>query len=159
MSQKLTHLDESGNIHMVDISGKPVSHRTAVARGEIHMKPETLSLIQAGDLKKGDVLATAKIAGIMAAKQTAHLIPLCHPLPLSSIDITFVPDPNLTGIVITASITVVSKTGAEMEALVAVSTAALTIYDMAKAVEKTMRIQNVRLIEKHGGTSGDVVNE
>jgi cyclic pyranopterin monophosphate synthase len=159
MPEKLTHLDEAGGIRMVDVSQKSESHRVAVARGEIHMRPETLSLIQAGELKKGDVLTTAKLAGIMAAKQTASLIPLCHPLSLANVSVDLQIDPSLVGIIITATVQVVAKTGAEMEALTAVSVAALTIYDMVKAVEKTMRIQNIRLVEKHGGASGDVINE
>ncbi len=159
MSDKLTHIDETGGVHMVDVSSKPDSERVAVARGEVCMRPETLALIQAGALKKGDVLTTAKIAGIMAAKHTADLIPLCHPLPLTqvTVDIEFIT--ALPGVEITASARLVGKTGVEMEALTAVSVAALTIYDMAKAVEKTMRIQNIRLLEKHGGKSGDVINE
>jgi cyclic pyranopterin phosphate synthase len=159
MSENLSHLDATGNIRMVDVSGKPDSLRVAVARGEVIMRPETLALIQSGNLKKGDVLTTAKLAGIMAAKKTSDLIPLCHPLPLTHISVDCKIDPTLIGVVITASVHVLGKTGAEMEALTAVSVAALTIYDMAKAVEKTMHIQNIRLIEKHGGASGDVVNE
>jgi len=156
---KLTHLDAAGRARMVDVGAKPDSERLAIARGEVHMKKETLDLIHAGTLKKGDVLAVAQIAGIAAAKQTSDLIPLCHPLPLTHVDVELALDDALPGVVITATARTVGKTGVEMEALTAVSVAALTIYDMAKAVEKTMRIQNIRLVEKHGGLSGDVVNE
>lgn len=159
MSKKLTHVDAQGRAKMVDVGHKPDTTRTAVARGEIHMKPETLDLIRAGQMKKGDVLTIAQIAGITAAKRTSDLIPLCHPLPLSKIDVDLALDDALPGVVITATAQTVGKTGVEMEALTAVSVAALTVYDMAKAAEKTMRIQNIRLIEKHGGQSGDVVNE
>jgi cyclic pyranopterin phosphate synthase len=144
---------------MVDVGHKPDTARTAIARGEVHMKSETLRLIRAGQMKKGDVLTIAQIAGIMAAKRTSDLIPLCHPLPLSKIDVDLALDDSLPGVVITATAKTVGKTGVEMEALTAVSVAALTVYDMAKAAEKTMRIQNIRLVEKHGGQSGDVVNE
>lgn len=156
---QLSHIDEHGSARMVDVSEKPETARTAIARGEIHMKPETLELIRAGLMKKGDVLTVAQIAGIQAAKRTSDLIPLCHPLPLTKVDISFTLDETIPGIIITATTRVSGKTGVEMEALTAVSVAALTIYDMAKAVEKTMRIQNIRLIEKHGGASGDIVNE
>ncbi|KAF0110333.1 MAG: molybdenum cofactor biosynthesis protein C [Chloroflexi bacterium] len=159
MNQKLTHIDVNGKTRMVDVSAKQDSIRTAIARGEIHMKPETLALIRAGTMKKGDVLTVAQIAGIQAAKRTSELIPLCHPLPLTKVDIDLVLDDALPGVVITSTAKVTGKTGVEMEALTAVSVAALTIYDMVKAVEKTMRIQNIRLIEKHGGQSGDVINE
>lgn len=144
---------------MVDVSEKPETARTAVARGEVHMKPETLKLIKTGAVKKGDVLTVAQIAGIMAAKRTSELIPLCHPLPITQVQVELQMDDALPGIVITATARVTGKTGVEMEALTAVSVAALTVYDMAKAVEKTMKIQNIRLIEKHGGRSGDIVNE
>jgi cyclic pyranopterin phosphate synthase len=159
MPTKLTHLDESGRVHMVDVSGKADTQRTAIARGEVHMRPETLALIRAGQIKKGDVLTVAQIAGIAASKRTWELIPLCHPLPLTKVDVDLALDDALPGVKITATTSSVGKTGVEMEALTAVSVAALTVYDMAKAVEKTMRIQNIRLIEKHGGQSGDVVNE
>jgi len=144
---------------MVDVSRKPDTERIAIARGEVHMKRETLDLIRAGQIKKGDVLTIAQIAGITASKRTSDLIPLCHPLPLSNIDVDLALDESLPGVVITATVKTVGKTGVEMEALTAVSVAALTVYDMAKAAEKTMRIQNIRLLEKHGGQSGDVVNE
>jgi cyclic pyranopterin phosphate synthase len=159
MTNKLTHLDDSGRVRMVDVSAKPDTLRTAVARGEVLMRPETLALIRQGALKKGDVLAVAQLAGIMAAKRTAELIPLCHPLPLTQVSVDLALDESLPGVVITATARTTGKTGVEMEALTAVSVAALTVYDMAKAVEKTMRIGNIRLLEKHGGLSGDVVNE
>ncbi len=144
---------------MVDVGAKPDTERVAIARGEVHMKKETFDLIRAGRIKKGDVLTVAQIAGITAAKRTSDLIPLCHPLPLTQVDVTLALDESLPGIVITATTKTTGKTGVEMEALTAVSVAALTIYDMAKAAEKTMHIQNIRLVEKHGGQSGDVVNE
>ena len=159
MPSQLTHLDEHGRVNMVDVAHKPVSERVAIARGEVHMKKETLDLIRAGQIKKGDVLTVAQIAGITASKRTSELIPLCHPLPLAKVDVDLTLDESLPGVVITSTVKVIAKTGVEMEALTAVSVAALTIYDMAKAVEKTMKIQNIRLIEKHGGQSGDVVNE
>lgn len=144
---------------MVDVGHKPDTERIAIARGEIHMKKDTFDLIRDGQIKKGDVLTVAQIAGITAAKRTSDLIPLCHPLPLSKIDVDLAFDESLPGVIITATVKTIGKTGVEMEALTAVSVAALTVYDMAKAAEKTMRIQNIRLIEKHGGQSGDVVNE
>ncbi len=143
---------------MVDVGHKPDTERIAVAAGEVRMKPETLALIRAGAMKKGDVLTTAQLAGIMAAKRTAELIPLCHPLPLSHIEVNCELRDDLPGVAITATVRTTGKTGVEMEALTAVSVAALTIYDMAKAAEKTMQITNVHLLEKHGGMSGDVVN-
>jgi cyclic pyranopterin phosphate synthase len=155
----LTHLDDQGNAHMVDVGHKPDTDRVATAAGEVLMRPETLALIRAGQIKKGDVLTVAQIAGVMAAKRTAELIPLCHPLPLSHIDVRCELRDDLPGVAITATVRTTDKTGVEMEALTAVSVAALTIYDMAKAVEKTMRISNVRLVEKRGGMSGDIVNE
>ena len=158
MSEKLSHLDEQGSLHMVDVGHKPDSERIAIARGEVVMKPETLALVKAGALKKGDVVSVARVAGIMAAKRTAELIPLCHPLALTHIGVELELDPLLPGVRITASVRTRGKTGVEMEALTAVSVAALTVYDMAKAVEKTMRIQNIHLVEKHGGMSGDVIN-
>lgn len=144
---------------MVDVGQKPDTERIAIARGEVHMLKGTLDLIRAGQIKKGDVLTVAQIAGISASKRTSDLIPLCHPLPLTKIDVDLALDESLPGVIITATVKVTGKTGVEMEALTAVSVAALTVYDMAKAVEKTMRIQNIRLIEKHGGQSGGVVNE
>jgi cyclic pyranopterin phosphate synthase len=159
MPNKLTHIDEQGRAKMVDVGNKPDTERTAIARGEVHMKMETLDLIRAGQIKKGDVLTVAQIAGITASKRTSELIPLCHPLPLTKVDVDLALDESLPGVVITATAKTIGKTGVEMEALTAVSVAALTVYDMAKAVEKTMRIQNIRLVEKHGGQSGDIVNE
>jgi cyclic pyranopterin phosphate synthase len=144
---------------MVDVGAKPDTERVAIAKGEVRMRAETLVLIQAGAIKKGDVLAIAQIAGVMAAKRTADLIPLCHPLPLTQVVVDLELDPALPGVRITATTRTVGKTGVEMEALTAVSVAALTVYDMAKAAEKTMHIENIRLVEKHGGRSGDVVNE
>ena len=156
---KLTHVDSTGRARMVDVGDKPITERTAVAKGEIHMLKATFDLIRDGTLKKGDVLTVAQIAGIIAAKRTSDLIPLCHPLPLSKVDVELALDESLPGVVITATVKTSGKTGVEMEALTAVSVAALTVYDMAKAAEKTMRIQNIRLMEKRGGQSGDVVNE
>jgi cyclic pyranopterin phosphate synthase len=158
MTPKLTHLDESGRARMVDVGEKPDTERIAIAYGEVVMKKETLDLIRAGQIKKGDVLTVAQIAGIAAAKRTSDLIPLCHPLPLTHAEVNLSLDDSLPGVVITAAVKTIGKTGVEMEALTAVSVAALTVYDMAKAAEKTMRIQNIRLLEKHGGQSGDIVN-
>ncbi len=158
MTQKLTHLDDAGRAHMVDVGDKPDTERLAIASGEVLMKKVTLDLIRAGAMKKGDVLTVAQIAGIAAAKRTSDLIPLCHPLPITHIDVTLALDESLPGVVITATVKTTGKTGVEMEALTAVSVAALTVYDMAKAAEKTMKIQNIRLVEKHGGRSGDVIN-
>ncbi len=156
---KLSHVDESGRARMVDVSAKSETQRIAIAKGEIVMQKSTLDLIQTGEIKKGDVLILAQVAGIMAAKRTSDLIPLCHPLQLSKVDVECIPDDALPGVRITATVKTTGKTGVEMEALTAVSLAALTIYDMTKAAEKTMRIQNIRLVEKHGGRSGDIVNE
>ncbi len=144
---------------MVDVGAKDITTRVAVARGEVRMKPETLALIQDGQIKKGDVLAVAKVAGVMAAKRTAELVPLCHPLPIEQILVELEPKPELPGVEITATVRTTAKTGVEMEALTAVAVAALTVYDMAKSAEKTMVIDRIRLVEKHGGRSGDVVNE
>ena len=158
MGAKLSHLDENGKANMVDVGYKPDTERTALAKGEVHMLPATLELIRQGAMKKGDVLTVAQIAGTMAAKRTADLIPLCHPLALNQIKVELQLDDSLPGVQISALVKTNGKTGVEMEALTAVSVAALTIYDMAKAAEKTMIIQNIRLIEKHGGQSGDVYN-
>ena len=155
----LTHIDESGQAKMVDVGAKPDTERIAIAGGEVLMSPETLALIQGGLMKKGDVLTVAKIAGMMGAKKTSELIPLCHPIALTKVDVDLQLEDALPGVVITATAHTIGKTGVEMEALTAVSVAALTIYDMIKAVERTARIQNIRLIEKHGGRSGDIVNE
>jgi cyclic pyranopterin phosphate synthase len=144
---------------MVDVGDKPVTERIAIAKGEVQMKKATFDLIRDGALKKGDVLTVAQIAGITAAKRTSDLIPLCHPLPLSQVDVELALDKSLPGVRITATVKTSGRTGVEMEALTAVSVAALTVYDMAKAAEKTMTIQNIRLVEKRGGQSGDVVNE
>jgi cyclic pyranopterin phosphate synthase len=156
---QLTHLDEEGRANMVDVGQKDDTERLAIARGEIVMKPETLALIRAGQMKKGDVLTVAKIAGIQAAKRASDLIPLCHPLALTKVDVELTLDDSLPGVWIQATAKTIGKTGVEMEALTAVSVAALTVYDMAKAAEKTMIIQNIRLVEKRGGKSGDIVNE
>ncbi|HEX9018643.1 MAG TPA: cyclic pyranopterin monophosphate synthase MoaC [Anaerolineaceae bacterium] len=155
----LTHIDEAGQARMVDVGAKPDSERVAIAGGEVLLKPETVALIRQGLMKKGDVLTVAKIAGIMGAKKTSELIPLCHPIPLTQVAVDLRLEDALPGVVITATARTIGKTGVEMEALTAVSVAALTVYDMVKAVEKTARIQNIRLIEKHGGRSGDVINE
>jgi cyclic pyranopterin phosphate synthase len=154
----LTHLDEHGRANMVDVGHKDDTERTAIARGEILMKPQTLALIRDGQMKKGDVLTVAKIAGIQAAKRTSELIPLCHPIALTKVDVELSLDESLPGVQIQATAKTIGKTGVEMEALTAVSVAALTVYDMAKAAEKTMKIQNIRLVEKRGGKSGDVFN-
>jgi len=143
---------------MVDVGGKPESERMAVAAGEVLMRPDTFALIRDGALKKGDALTVAQLAGILGAKKTSELIPLCHPLPLSQIEVSLALDEKLPGVTITATVRTTARTGVEMEALTAVAVAALTVYDMAKAADKAMRIQNVRLIEKHGGRSGDIVN-
>lgn len=159
MNSSLSHIDETGRARMVDVGHKPDTERIAVARGEVHMRAETLALIRGGALKKGDALSVAQVAGVMAAKRTSELIPLCHPLLLNQILVEFEMDDKLPGVRIKATVRTVGKTGVEMEALTAVSVAALTLYDMAKSAEKTMRIQNIRLIEKHGGQSGDVVQD
>jgi cyclic pyranopterin monophosphate synthase len=156
---RLTHIDESGSAHMVDVGEKPVSERMAVARGEVHLRQETVELIRQGLMRKGDVLTVAQIAGIMAAKKTAELIPLCHPIPLTQVEVRLALSDDLPGVTIEAIARTVDKTGVEMEALTAVSVAALTVYDMVKAVEKTARITNIRLALKTGGRSGDVINE
>jgi len=150
----LSHLDAAGAARMVDVSDKSETARTATAEAIVRMRPETLALIQQGGMPKGDVLATARIAGIMAAKRTPDLIPLCHPLPITGVTLDLEPSGD-DALVIRASVKTTGKTGVEMEALTAASIAALTVYDMCKAVEKGMRIESVRLIEKHGGKSGD----
>lgn len=154
---KLTHVDTHGTARMVDVGDKPDSVRIALAAGKIWMQPETLSLIRENGLKKGDALTTARIAGLMAAKRTSELIPLCHPISLTHIDIEFSFSETESAIAIEASARTTGKTGVEMEALTAVSVAALTIYDMAKAVDRGMRISDIRLLEKHGGVHGDYV--
>jgi len=150
----LTHFDDAGQAHMVDVSAKAVTAREAVAEGRVLMTPETLALVEAGTAKKGDVLAVARLAGIMGAKKTSELIPLCHPLPITKVSLDLVADPALPGVRITATVKTSGQTGVEMEALTAVSTAALTIYDMLKAAEKGMRIEGIRLLSKTGGKSG-----
>ena len=150
----LTHFDESGHAHMVDVSDKPVTARIAVARGAVRMSLETLDLIVQGRAAKGDVLAVARLAGIMAAKRTSDLIPLCHPLPVTKVAVELTPDPLLPGVIVEATVKTGGQTGVEMEALTAVSIACLTIYDMVKAVEKSMVIEGIRLILKDGGKSG-----
>jgi cyclic pyranopterin phosphate synthase len=152
----LTHLDDEGRVRMVDVGAKPDADRVAVAQGAVRMRPETLRRIVEGNLPKGDVLTTAQLAGTMAAKRTSDLIPLCHPLMLTQIDVAFEIDEAASCIEITATVQTRGKTGVEMEALTAVSVAALTLYDMAKAVEKTMRITDIRLVRKRGGKSGDI---
>ena len=149
----LTHFDAAGQAHMVDVTDKPATHREAVAEGLVIMSAETLALAQGG-AAKGDVLGVARLAGIMAAKRTADLIPLCHPLPLSKVSLDLDPDPALPGIRIRATVRTTGPTGVEMEALTAVSVAALTVYDMLKAAEKGMRIEGIRLLHKSGGKSG-----
>ena len=155
----LTHLDERGQASMVDVSAKEVTQREAVARGFVAMQPETLHLINEGMVKKGDVVATARLAGIMGAKRTPDLIPLCHPIPLDQVTVELESDESRNGIHITATARTSARTGVEMEALTAVSIAALTLYDMCKSVDRGMRIQEVRLVRKLGGKSGDLVLE
>lgn len=159
MNKKLTHLDEQGRADMVDVSHKHDTKRVAVATGAVYMKPETLALIRQGNMKKGDVLTVARIAGIMGGKRTSDLIPLCHPLPMTKIGVELEFDNELNAIHIKATTQTVGKTGVEIEALTAVSITALTIYDMAKAVDREMRIGDIRLIEKRGGVHGDYVAE
>lgn len=154
MSQKLSHIDESGQAKMVDVGQKPDTDRTAVARGAVLMQPETLQLIIDGNLQKGDVISVAQIAGVMAAKKTSDLIPLCHPLAITHVDVRCSINQEQSRIEIEATARVSGKTGVEMEALTAVSVAALTIYDMAKAVDRGMRISDIRLASKQGGSSG-----
>lgn len=159
MSERLSHLDERGRARMVDISAKADTTRVAVARGSVRMRRETLALILAGGVEKGDVIATARLAGIMAAKRTHELIPLCHPLLLTDIDVAITPDEAQSALEIEATVRTTGKTGVEMEALTAVSVAALTVYDMCKAVDREMRIESVRLARKSGGKSGEIVLE
>ena len=154
MARALTHLGKRGEARMVDVSAKDSTKRVAVAEGRVVMRTATLDLVLKGDAKKGDVLGAARIAGIMAAKRTHELIPLCHPLPVSQVAVDIEPIRDRSGVVVRASVTVTGQTGVEMEALTAVSVACLTIYDMVKAVERGMRIEGIRLIEKRGGKSG-----
>jgi len=151
---KLTHIGAGGEARMVDVSAKPATERVAVAEGRVAMTKETLALVLSGNAKKGDVLGAARIAGIMAAKKTHELIPLCHPLPVSKVEIDITPAQNPPGLSVRASVKVTGQTGVEMEALTAVAVACLTIYDMVKAAERGMRIEAIRLVEKRGGKSG-----
>ena len=150
----LTHIDQRGEARMVDVGAKPQTERVAVAEGKVIMRPETLDLVIAGNALKGDVLGAARLAGIMAAKRTHGLIPLCHPLPITKVEIDINPEHSLPGFLVQATVKVTGQTGVEMEALTAVSIACLTIYDMVKAVERGMRIEGIRLLEKYGGKSG-----
>jgi cyclic pyranopterin phosphate synthase len=150
----LTHFDAKGDAHMVDVADKDVTTRIATARGAVVMAPDTLTLVMEGRAKKGDVLAVARLAGIMGAKRTADLVPLCHPLPLSGVSVELIPNPDASRIDIEATVKVTGRTGVEMEALTAVSVAALTVYDMLKAVDKAMRLTDIRLAFKDGGRSG-----
>jgi cyclic pyranopterin phosphate synthase len=158
-AENLSHLDSTGRARMVDVSGKPETERWAVARGHVVLAPETLRLARAGDLKKGDLRAVAELAGVMAAKRTADLIPLCHPLPLTQVQVDIAFDDNLPGVSVTATARTTGRTGVEMEAMTAVTVAALTVYDMVKGIDRRARITDVRLLEKHGGRSGDLVLE
>ena len=159
MAEELTHFNEQGRAHMVDVGGKPVTRREAQAGGEILVSPEVLQKIRDGSMKKGDVLAVAQVAGIQAAKHNWELIPMCHPLPLTGIDLSFHLSDDPCMVEIRAAVTCTGVTGVEMEALTAVSVAALTVYDMCKAVQKDMEITNIRLLEKSGGKSGDYKRE
>jgi cyclic pyranopterin phosphate synthase len=150
----LTHLSAGGAARMVDVSAKPATEREALAAGRVVMKPATLDIVRKGDAKKGDVLGAARIAGIMAAKRTHELIPLCHPLSITKAEVDIRPDADLPGLEVTARVKVAGQTGVEMEALTAVAVACLTIYDMVKAVDRGMRIEGIRLLEKRGGRSG-----
>jgi cyclic pyranopterin monophosphate synthase len=154
---RLTHLDASGRIKMVDVGAKKVTRREAVARGAVAMAPATLDALVGGKLKKGEALAAARLAGIMAAKRTHELIPLCHQIPLEVVEVDFAPDRERSMLTIQARAVTISKTGVEMEALVAVGAAALTVYDMAKAIDRAMQIEGIRLIRKSGGRSGDFI--
>jgi cyclic pyranopterin phosphate synthase len=156
---RLSHLDAQGRARMVDVGGKDDTQREAVARGTIRMQPETLRQIIAGEAPKGDVLATARVAGIMAAKRTPDLIPLCHPLPLTSVALDLAPDEAGAALLLQATVRTRGPTGVEMEALTAVSVAALTVYDMCKAIDRTMQISDIRLAQKRGGRSGDLLLE
>jgi cyclic pyranopterin monophosphate synthase len=154
VSKKLTHLSARGEARMVDVSAKLVTEREAIAEGRVIMQPKTLAIVRKGDAKKGDVLGAARLAGILAAKRTHELIPLCHPLPITQVELELTPDAKLPGVEVRARVKVSGKTGVEMEALTAVSVACLTVYDMVKAVERGMRIEGIRLVEKRGGRSG-----
>jgi cyclic pyranopterin phosphate synthase len=152
--KRLTHVDKRGRARMVDVSAKPATRRLAVARASVHMRPQTLALIQQNRIDKGDVLEVAQLAGVMAAKRTAELIPLCHPIALTDVQVVARPDPAIPGVAVEASATTVGPTGVEMEALVAAAVAALTVYDMCKAVDRGMTVDAVRLVRKQGGRSG-----
>ncbi|MFC2065695.1 cyclic pyranopterin monophosphate synthase MoaC [Chloroflexota bacterium] len=154
--EKLTHIDDAGRPKMVNVTGKPDTHREAVARGSVRMQASTFALLKKGKMAKGDVLTVAQLAGIMAAKQTSDLIPLCHPIPIGDIRVEFSLDEENSAVEITAAVESTGKTGVEMEALTATAVAALTIYDMCKAVDRGMRIENIRLIKKSGGKSGTI---
>ncbi|HEY1852694.1 MAG TPA: cyclic pyranopterin monophosphate synthase MoaC [Candidatus Binataceae bacterium] len=156
---QLTHLDANGRVRMVDVGEKPVTRREAIARGAVHMAPATLDAIVGGTLKKGEALATARLAGIMAAKRTYELIPLCHQIPLEVVEVDFQPDAEASALQIQSRAVSNGRTGVEMEALIAVSAAALTIYDMAKAIDRAMTIDAIRLVRKSGGRSGDFIRE
>jgi len=156
---KLTHMDDAGRPRIVNVGAKPDTHRQAIARGTVRMKPETFALITQGKTAKGDVLSAAKLSGVMAAKQTPHLIPLCHPILISDVRLDFAPDAETSTIEITATVESTGKTGVEMEALTATAIAALTIYDMCKAVDRGMRIESIRLVRKSGGKSGTITLE
>jgi cyclic pyranopterin phosphate synthase len=153
----LSHVDSRGDFHMVNVGGKPVSERMALARGSIRMQPATLKAIKDNELKKGDVMPVARIAGIQAAKRTSDLIPLCHPLPLSEVQVRVSVDEALPGVRVEAVVRTTARTGVEMEALTAVAVSLLTIYDMAKAVDRTMTISDIELREKRGGVSGEFI--
>ena len=158
MSNSLTHFDRKGNAHMVDVSSKANTERVAIAKGTVRMKRETFNIMTEGKAKKGDVLSIARIAGIMGCKKTSELIPLCHPIPVSNVKINLVPNTELPGVDIEAHVKTNGPTGVEMEALTAVSVASLTVYDMLKAVDKTIEIGNLRLTRKEGGKSGLIEN-
>ncbi len=155
MSRDLSHLDERGRAQMVDVTDKAVTHRVCIARGEVRLAPETLARITDGGLPKGDALATARLAGIQAAKRTDEWIPLCHSLPLDGVEVELIPDPERGRVIIEARVRAHARTGVEMEALVAVSAAGLTLYDMCKAIDRGMTLENVRLVRKSGGKSGE----
>jgi cyclic pyranopterin monophosphate synthase len=156
---KLSHLDEQGRARMVDVSEKDVTSRIAIARGTIHMRPETLALILEDKIEKGDVFAVARVAGIMAAKKTSELIPMCHPLNITSVEVDLTPNQKPARVDIEAAVRVSGKTGVEMEAMTAVSAAALTIYDMCKAVDREMTVADIRLVKKSGGKSGTFIRK
>ena len=159
LNSALTHLDAQGQAQMVDVSAKTQTVRRAIAAAQVRMQAATLAVIESGNAPKGDVLGTARLAGIMAAKQTSNLIPLCHPLPIQKVEVQITPDPELPGYRIEAEVKTKAETGVEMEALTAVAIAALTLYDMAKALEKSMLIENIHLVSKTGGKSGDYQRE